>query len=213
VGAELGGPRRRLTVQVRPDSACTSLVDLKGGRLALQRGSDAHYLLARALREVGIEWREVEPVWLAPPEARMALERGTVDAACSCAIEGSPDSDRSATLHVASPLGLSAQGHVYLASPSFAARHPQALLTLLSELKEAEDRWHSNPLQAARLLGDARGPLRFPLQTLLAFRPHAMAPLTAAWVADQQRLADDLARLRLVYEPAPVRDHVWRPRP
>ena len=211
VGAELAGPCRRLAVRVRPDSPCTSLADLEGGRLALQRGGDAHCLLARALAEVGLEWKDVEPVWLAPRDAWGALERGTVDAACSCDTEGELDPDRCATRDLASALGLSAQDSVYLASPAFATRHPQALLTLLGEVKTAEDGWHSNTRQAGRLRVDAHGALP-QLQGHLALPPHAsMAPLTAAWVAGQQRLADDMAQLRLVDAPVTVMDRVWRP--
>ncbi|NSL19692.1 ABC transporter substrate-binding protein, partial [Tatlockia micdadei] len=54
--------------------------DLKGRRVALQKGSSAHYLLVRALDKAGLAWNEIQPVYLAPADARAAFERKSVDA-------------------------------------------------------------------------------------------------------------------------------------
>ena len=57
-----------------------SVADLKGKKVALNKGSNVHYLLVKALEKAGVKYSEIEPVFLAPADARAAFERGAVDA-------------------------------------------------------------------------------------------------------------------------------------
>ena len=61
-------------------STLASVAELKGKRIALQKGSSAHNLLLRGLAKAGLSIRDVQPVYLAPADARAAFERGSVDA-------------------------------------------------------------------------------------------------------------------------------------
>jgi sulfonate transport system substrate-binding protein len=65
---------------VPENSSIQSPADLRGKKVALQRGSSAHYLLLRVLEEAGIPVNEVEVVSLSPADARGAFEQGSVDA-------------------------------------------------------------------------------------------------------------------------------------
>src|SRR4030081_2446790 len=67
-------------ILVPKDSKLTSVADLKGKKVALNKGSNVHYLLVKALEKAGIKYSEIEPVFLAPADARAAFERGAVDA-------------------------------------------------------------------------------------------------------------------------------------
>src|SRR6202795_1416567 len=67
-------------ILVPKDSPLKSIVDLKGRKVALNRGSNVHYLLVKALEKAGVKYSEIEPVFLAPADARAAFERGAVDA-------------------------------------------------------------------------------------------------------------------------------------
>src|ERR1700761_1824586 len=62
------------------DSKLTSIADLRGKKVALNKGSNVHYLLVKALEKAGIKYSEIEPVFLAPADARAAFERRLVDA-------------------------------------------------------------------------------------------------------------------------------------
>jgi sulfonate transport system substrate-binding protein len=62
-------------------SSIRTVADLKGKRIALARGSSAHYFTYNALREAGLNiTKDVDVVALQPPDARPALESGAVDA-------------------------------------------------------------------------------------------------------------------------------------
>ena len=67
-------------ILVPKDSKLNSVADLKGKKVALNKGSNVHYLLVKALEKAGVKYSEIEPVFLAPADARAAFERGAVDA-------------------------------------------------------------------------------------------------------------------------------------
>lgn len=67
-------------IVVAKDSPIQSAADLKGKKVALQKGSSAHYLLLKVLEENGIAANQVEVVSLSPADARSAFEQGNVDA-------------------------------------------------------------------------------------------------------------------------------------
>ena len=56
------------------------MTELKGKKVALNKGSNVHYLLVKALEQNGLKYSDIQPVFLAPADARAAFERGDVDA-------------------------------------------------------------------------------------------------------------------------------------
>src|SRR5450755_2166325 len=79
VAAEPSAPRSE-AILVKNDSDIHSVKDLKGRTLALNKGSNVHYLFAQAVKAAGLQYGDVKPVFLAPADARAAFEGGTVDA-------------------------------------------------------------------------------------------------------------------------------------
>ena len=56
------------------------VADLKGRKVALNKGSNVHYLLVKQLERAGVAYRDVNVVYLTPSDARAAFERGAIDA-------------------------------------------------------------------------------------------------------------------------------------
>jgi len=79
VGYEPPAPEGE-AVLISATSPLARVVDLKGKRVALNRGSNVHYLLLRALAEAGLGIRDVTTAFLPPADARAAFDRGSVDA-------------------------------------------------------------------------------------------------------------------------------------
>src|ERR1700683_2795901 len=75
VGNEPPAPRGE-AILVPKDSPIHSVADLKGKSIALNKGSNVHYLLVKALEKAGVKYSDIEPVFLAPADARAAFERG-----------------------------------------------------------------------------------------------------------------------------------------
>ena len=79
VGAEPPKPDSSALLVLK-DSPLRTLSDLKGRRIAVQKGSSAHYLLVKAVERAGLQWADIQPVYLTPADARAAFERKSVDA-------------------------------------------------------------------------------------------------------------------------------------
>src|SRR5450755_4358779 len=67
-------------ILVPKDSTLNSVADLKGKKVALNKGSNVHYLLVKALEKAGLKYTDIQPVFLAPADALAAFTRGSVDA-------------------------------------------------------------------------------------------------------------------------------------
>ncbi|CAM3747729.1 putative aliphatic sulfonates-binding protein [Pseudomonas reidholzensis] len=68
------------SILVPKDSPLHSAADLKGKRIVTNRGSIGHFLVIKALRDVGLRTSDVTFVNLLPTDARSALESGNADA-------------------------------------------------------------------------------------------------------------------------------------
>jgi sulfonate transport system substrate-binding protein len=211
VGAEPPKPLSS-AVLVLPGSPLKSLADLKGKRVALQKGSSAHYLLVRAVEKGGLHWSDITPIYLAPADARAAFEKGAVDAWAIW------DPFYAATELAIKPRalttgqGLSSNNSFYLASRSFAEQHPQAVRALLDELSRADAYVQSNRKEAAQLIADFSGLSLATVHLFISRRPVSpVGPLTPAITADQQRVADAFHQLELIPRRIDVAQIVWQP--
>lgn len=209
VGAEPPKPDSS-GILVLPDSPLRKLSDLKGKRIALQKGSSAHYLVVRAVEKAGLQWSDIQPVYLAPADARAAFERRSVDAwaiwdpffaAAELALKPRV---------LATGRDLSSNNSFYLAGKPFATQHSQALAVLFEELTRADRLVQEDRPAAIKLVSDFSGLDAGVVSRFIQRRPKSpVGPLTPAIVADQQRVADAFHQLGLIPKPIRVADAVW----
>jgi len=211
VGAEAPKPENS-AILVPAGSTLRSLADLKGKRIALQKGSSAHFVVVQALKKAGLKWADIEPIYLAPADARAAFERGSVDAwaiwdpyyaAAELAIKPRV---------LSSGRGLSSNNTFYLAATSFVRQQPAVVLGLLDALTQAEAWTQAHKLDAAQTYSKVTG-LDLPTsQRFVERRPSTdVKPLVAAQVAEQQQVADAFLDLGLIPRAIKVSDIVWQP--
>ncbi|HEX7650029.1 MAG TPA: aliphatic sulfonate ABC transporter substrate-binding protein, partial [Noviherbaspirillum sp.] len=67
-------------IVVPKNSTLKSVADLKGKKVVLNKGSNVHYLLVKAMEKAGLNYKDIDVVYLPPADARAAFERGSVDA-------------------------------------------------------------------------------------------------------------------------------------
>ncbi|MEW7949313.1 aliphatic sulfonate ABC transporter substrate-binding protein, partial [Enterobacter hormaechei subsp. xiangfangensis] len=65
VGVEPAKPKAEV-ILVPENSEIKSVADLKGHKVAFQKGSSSHNLLLRALQEAGLKFTDIQPVYLTP---------------------------------------------------------------------------------------------------------------------------------------------------
>lgn len=210
-GAEPSKPESS-AILVQKDSPIRTLAELKGRKIALQKGSSAHYLLVRAVDKAGLQWSDIQPIYLAPADARAAFERKSVDAWAIW------DPFYAATELAIQPRvlttgkGLSGNNSFYLASRPFATLHPEAIAVLFEELTRADRFAQEHRPEAIKLISDFSGLDAGVVSLFLQRRPRSpVGLLTASTVVDQQRVADAFARLALIPKAVKVADIVWRP--
>src|ERR1700721_3778318 len=67
-------------IVVPSNSPIKTLSELRGKKIALNKGSNVHYLLVKLREKGGVKYSEIDPIYLTPADARAAFERGSVDA-------------------------------------------------------------------------------------------------------------------------------------
>ena len=205
VGAEPPKPDSSALLVLK-DSPLRTLADLKGRRIAVQKGSSAHYLLVKAVERAGLQWADIQPVYLAPADARAAFERKSVDAWAIW------DPFYAATVLATGRDLASSNNSFYLAARPFVQAHPQVLRVLFEELSRADRLAQEARKDAIKLIADFSGLDAGVVSLFIQRRPASPVDvLGPATVADQQRVADAFFKLGLIPKPVNVADIVWRP--
>ncbi|TFW09351.1 sulfonate ABC transporter substrate-binding protein [Oxalobacteraceae bacterium OM1] len=211
VGAEPAKPDNS-AVLVRQDSPIRSVAELKGKKIALQKGSSAHYLAVRALQQAGIQWNEITPVYLAPADARAAFERGSVDAWVIwdpywAAIERS-----AAPRALVTSRGMVSNHTFYLASRAYADKYPNIIHVLFEELTRSDQLVQQQRSEAVRIVAESIGLDQATTELYLARRPRSpVGYLTNAMLEEQQVIADTFHKQNLIPKPIRVKDVFWQP--
>ena len=191
-------------ILVPATSTLRSVADLRGKRIALNKGSNVHYFLVKLLEKNGLSYNDIVPVFLAPPDARAAFEKGALDAWAIW------DPFLSAAQHtLQARLLVDAEGvannrQYYFSSRDYAARNPDVLKIAIEEIA-AIDSWISTHQAAAaaelaRVLG-LEQPIIARYLSHVAF---GIRPITPDILAEQQAIADTFLRLGLIPRPVQI---------
>jgi sulfonate transport system substrate-binding protein len=197
-------------ILVPKDSKIASLSDLKGKRVALNKGANVHYLLVRALEHAGIKYSDIEPAFLAPADARAAFERGAVDAwAIWDPFQAAAETTAGARTLI-DGTGLVPNHQFYIAEQKFTDTNPQIVDAVLAAVGDI-DRWAKDNTKAvAQELSPSIGIPAPILEVALARQTYGVKPLDAQVVAEQQRIADAFHALGLIPKPIAVATQVRR---
>lgn len=205
VGNEPASPASEAIV-VPKGSSLRTLADLKGKKIALNKGSNVHYLLLKALEKAGVAYADIQPVFLPPADARAAFERGSVDAwAIWDPFLAAAEKQLGARV-LADGKGLVANYQFYLASRTYAEKHPDILRIVLDEVARVDDWGRNNPDEVATILSAQTG-LSKDVVALAASRyAYGVKPVSVDVIASQQRVADAFSSLKLIPKPIVVKD-------
>ena len=191
---------------VPKDSPLKSVAELRGKRIALNKGSNVHYLLVRALEQAGLKYADVQTVFLPPADARAAFERGAVDAWVIWDPFLAAAEKQLGARVVADGRGLVSNHQFYLASRGYAERQPEVVRALVDELARLDVWAEKNPVQVAQVLAPQIG-LDPAIAEVAARRfAYGIRPITPAVAAEQQKIADAFHALKLIPKPIRVAD-------
>lgn len=190
IGAEPPKPTAE-TILVRNDSALQSVADLKGKKVAFQKGSSSHNLILRALNKAGLSYKDIQPVYLPPADARAAFEQGSVDAWAIWEPYSSLALSQSASHVLANGEGLGLSGPVYTARREFARENGGFIGDLLGELTRAEALTRSQREESLEVLAGFMGlPAGVTARYMDNRPPSPILPIDEGVVEAQQATAD-----------------------
>lgn len=197
-------------ILVPRDSAIKSVADLKGKKVAFNKGSNVHYLLVKALEKAGVKYSEIQTVFLAPSDARAAFESKQVEAwaiwdpfqaAAEVSVDARPLVDAE---------GLASNHQFYLGAKSFVDADAKAIEVILAELKIIDEEVKADPKKAAEQLSASIGIPSNVLEVALKRQSYGIKRVDDEVIAEQQRIADTFVELGLLPKPINVNDVVWR---
>lgn len=151
VGNEPPAPAGEAIV-VPKASTLKTVADLKGKKVVLNKGSNVHYLLVRALEKAGLAYKDIEVVYLPPADARAAFERGSVDAWVIWDPFLAAAEKQLGARILADGKGLVSNHQFYLAARPYAEKNAGIVRLILEELARVDEWGRSNQKEVASIL-------------------------------------------------------------
>lgn len=202
------------SIVIPKDSPLKSLADLKGKRIAVTKAAGSHYLLIAALREAGLSFADIQPVYLTPADGRAALETAKVDAWVTWEpfVASAQRQQGARVLHDGQ--GLASYRRYYLASNDYAKAHPEVLNQVFAELQKTGAWVKAHPSEAAKLLGPLWGNLDVPTVELAnSRRTYQVEAVKPDALGEQQKIADAFYQEKLLPKPVDARTvQLWSPK-
>jgi sulfonate transport system substrate-binding protein len=194
-------------ILVAKDSPIQKVADLKGKKVAFNKGSNVHYLLVRALEEAGLKYSDIQPVYLPPSDARAAFEQGSVDAWVIWEpFLGVAKKDLGARV-LQDGEGLVANRQFYLASQSFVEQYPDRVKTIVEETQAVNEWTTANFKEAATILSPQISIDVPTLTEILQGRAYGIQqPVKPDVVEYQQQVADAFLELKILPKPINVKE-------
>jgi sulfonate transport system substrate-binding protein len=193
-------------ILVPKDSPIKTVAELKGKKVALNKGSNVHFLLVKLLEKAGVQYKDIDAVFLTPADARAAFERSSVDAWAIWEPFLAAAQRQTGARILADGNGVVSNHQFFLASRLYATKRADVVAIVLEELA-AVDHWaKANPNEAAAALSPQIGLDQPTLELALSRGGYGVTPVDDAVLAEQQRIADAFYDLHLIPKRINVRD-------
>ena len=210
VGYEPPAPKAE-AILVPKDSPIRTVADLKGKKVALNKGSNVHYLLVKALEKAGLKYGDVEVVFLPPADARAAFEKGAVDAWVIWEPFLAAAEVATGARQLTDGTGIVNNHEFYLSTRALIDEHPQAVDAIFAALAETDAWVNANPDKVAETFSPILG-IPVPVLALAAERrTYGVQPINPDVVAKQQAIADVFFELGLIPKAIKIADAVKAP--
>jgi aliphatic sulfonates family ABC transporter substrate-binding protein len=204
-------PGANSAVLVHDDGPVRTLADLKGRRVAFTKGSSAQNVIVQVLRHAGLQYRDIQPVYLQPADATAAFRQGAVDAwsiwdPFYAIAERDPG-----TRVLTSALGIAPSNSFFLARRDYVRSNAQVVARVIGDITGATSWIGQHQDELAKLMAAATG-VPYDIQRVAAARGnYDTGFMTPAVVAQQQAIADAFSELGLLPGRIRVADIVWTP--
>jgi sulfonate transport system substrate-binding protein len=205
VGNEPPAPAGEAIV-VPKDSSIKSVSELKGKKVALNKGSNVHYLLVKLLEKAGVKYGDIDPIFLTPADARAAFERGSVDAWAIWEPFLAAAQKQTGARILADGNGVVSNHQFFLASRSYAQKRFDVVNVVLEEVATVDAWAKAHTSEAAAALQPQIGLDQPTLELALSRGGYGVKPVDDAVLTEQQNIADAFYDLKLIPKRIHIRD-------
>ncbi len=213
VGQEPPKPKAEV-ILVAANSPIQRVADLKGRKVAFQKGSSSHNLLLRALQQAGLTFNDITPVYLTPADARAAFAQHNVDAWAIWDPYYSAAQLQGGVRVLKDGTTLNQTGSFYLAARTYAEANPAFIRDVLTQLTAADALTRSDRDRSVTLLANAMGLPEPVIATYLSHRPvTVIEPVDARTANAQQETADLFYENRLLPKKLDIASRIWHAEP
>ncbi|MES2956381.1 MAG: sulfonate ABC transporter substrate-binding protein [Pseudomonadota bacterium] len=210
IGHDPAAPQAEALV-VPKDSKVKSVAELKGKKIALNKGSNVHYLLVKLLEKNGLKLSDVQPVYLAPADARAAFESKNVDAWVIWDPFTAAAEKAIGARVLADATGVANNFQYYLGERAFVDKNPKIIAAWFEDSVEQGKWLKANLKQAAELIAPLQGLPVDVAELSLRRYEFKVQPVSDSVIAEQQKIADTFFELKLIPKAIAVRDAAWKP--
>jgi sulfonate transport system substrate-binding protein len=211
VGVEPPKPKAEV-ILVPENSPIKTVADLKGHKVAFQKGSSSHNLLLRALQQAGLTFKDIQPVYLTPADARAAFQQNNVDAWAIWDPYYSAALLQGGVRVLKDGETLKQTGSFYLAARPYVEKNGEFVQGVLQTFSEADALTQSQRQESIALLAKTMGLPEPVIASYLDHRPTTVIkPVDAKTAVLQQQTADLFYENRLVPKKIDIRDRIWQP--
>ncbi|WP_367849801.1 sulfonate ABC transporter substrate-binding protein [Rhodoferax sp. WC2427] len=185
-------------VIVPKGSAIQKVSDLKGKKVAYNKGSNVQFFLAKLLEKNGLAYSDVQSVFLPPADARAAFAQGAVDAwVIWDPFLASAQKTLDARV-LADATGVVNNRGYYFTSRSYADKNADILRIAVEEVGAIEKWAGSQRAEAATEYATVLGLDRAVVEVSVNRTAYGTVPITKAILAEQQVIADTFWELKLL---------------
>jgi sulfonate transport system substrate-binding protein len=192
-------PRPQLEAIIVPKgSAITTVADLKGKKIAFNKGSNVQYFLVKLLEKYGLKYGDVQAIYLPPPDARAAFQKGSVDAwVIWDPFLASAQKTLDAQI-LADAAGIVNNRGYYFTSRDFATQNTDVLKIAIQEINAIDSWIAKNKPAAAAELASVLGLDKSVTELYLSRAAYGTAAVTRDILGEQQVIADTFFDLKLI---------------
>lgn len=196
---------------VPKNSPIKTLADLKGKKLAIQKGTALQYFALKALASAKLTLKDIQPVYLTIPDSTTAFEGGNVDALPI----GDPylaSKELNGTVRVlVRGSDVAPQRAYYIATQNFSKNHPDLVKVVLEEQRKVEEWAKANPGEVAKVLAEQTKYKPEAWEFALKRRPYfGVFDIKDEFVSEQQQVVDLFYTQKLIPKTFQVKDAIWK---
>jgi len=198
-------------ITVPPNSPIKSLKDIKGQKVVFQKASASHYLILRALEEVGLKYSDIQVLSMPTVESSSVFLEGKIPVW----VTGDPYlalAEKAGKVRVLrTAQGLDTPGGYYIGAKQFAIDNPELLRIVIEEIDKIQ-RWaEAHPKETAKLIAPYQKLPPDVMEVVIGRRTYGLRAISPDLIKEQQRVADYFYKNGLLPRPVNIQEALLTP--